>query len=106
MGGYVFDCQTLHEWSKYVGRHKAVIDFHAQWCGPCKQIAHHFKQLASEHRDVHFVKVDIENEAMSDVVREFDVRALPTFIVMDRGKVRERIVGANLEKLKDVLVDL
>ncbi|KAG7134964.1 Thioredoxin-like protein 1 like [Verticillium longisporum] len=81
-----------------------VVDFYADWCGPCKQIAPLFQQLsetAAEIESVKFLKVD--TEANSDVAAAHQVTALPTFMVFKNGKVLEKIQGADPRKLQSVV---
>ncbi|KAF3346099.1 hypothetical protein VdG2_05358 [Verticillium dahliae VDG2] len=81
-----------------------VVDFYADWCGPCKQIAPLFQQLsetAAEIESVKFLKVD--TEANSDVAAAHQVTALPTFMVFKNGKVLEKIQGADPRKLQSVI---
>ncbi|KAM0273206.1 hypothetical protein ACHAQH_008396 [Verticillium albo-atrum] len=81
-----------------------VVDFYADWCGPCKQIAPLFQKLsetAAEIDSVKFLKVD--TEANSDVASAHQVTALPTFMVFKNGKVLEKIQGADPRKLQAVV---
>ncbi|RPA79589.1 thioredoxin-domain-containing protein [Ascobolus immersus RN42] len=78
-----------------------VVDFHATWCGPCKQIAPIFEQLASTHEKkgrVAFVKVD--TDACPEVARSYQVTAMPTFIFFLSGTESTRIRGADPSRLR------
>ena len=58
---------------------KVIIDFYADWCGPCKRIAPEFEKLAEKYTDVVFLKVNVDN---SEKLSEFySVSALPTFVL-------------------------
>jgi thioredoxin 1 len=85
-----------------------VIDFTATWCPPCRFIAPVFADLAKKHLDVVFFKVDVDE--LNTVAEEFKVQAMPTFIFMKEGEIKETVVGAakeeiiaNLEKHKTVV---
>lgn len=76
-----------------------VIDFYADWCGPCKMIAPIFEELSREMTDVKFCKVNVDNEM--DLARMFKVTSIPmiaivkdnTFLDMSVGYVvREKLV--------------
>lgn len=61
-----------------------VIDFWAEWCGPCKAFEPIFEQVAAEFSDITFAKVNVDNEA--ELAQEFSVRSIP-FLVIIRDNV-------------------
>ncbi len=70
-----------------------VIDFWAEWCGPCRMVAPIIHELAEEYGDrVIFGKVDVDSE--SNLAIKFAIRNIPTVIFMKGGKVLDKIVGA------------
>ncbi|XP_021297775.1 thioredoxin H2 [Herrania umbratica] len=76
-----------------------VIDFSASWCGPCKFIEPAVHGMAAKFTEVDFVKIDVDE--LPDVAQEFGVQAMPTFVLVKKGKEVDRVVGAqknNLEK--------
>lgn len=76
-----------------------LYDFYADWCGPCKQMDPIIDELEEEGYNVERVDVD-EHQ---DVANEYQVRALPTFVVEKDGDVVERLVGV---QSKDELVSV
>ena len=79
----IFDYTTQKEW-KYKGEKPAIIDFYADWCGPCKMVAPILEELSDEHPDVIIYKVDTEVEQELSAV--FQIRSIPSilFIPIDR----------------------
>jgi thioredoxin 1 len=77
---------------------KVVLDFFADWCGPCKKIAPLFSQLSEENPDIVFLKIDVDG--IDDLASEFDVKALPTFIFINKNNLTHRIEGSNEGALK------
>lgn len=74
-----------------------VIDFFADWCGPCKMIAPKFNELEAQFPSVTFLKANVDDaEALAE---QFGVRAMPTFIFMKKGKVLGKVEGADLKKI-------
>jgi len=73
-----------------------VKRFTASWCAPCKMVAPLFTQLAEELPEVTFETVDVETDGAQTT--EFNVRTVPTVIVLDNGVVKHTIVGANAKK--------
>ncbi len=80
-----------------------LIDFWAEWCGPCKIMHPIFEKMAKSYSDkVIFAKINVdENE---DIALNYNVYAIPTFIMLINGKVVERLVGViNEDSLRRVI---
>ncbi len=69
-----------------------LVDFWAEWCGPCKMIAPVLDELAQEYGDrVKIGKVNIDNE--QELAAQYSVRAIPTLLLFKQGQVAEQMVG-------------
>lgn len=79
----IFDYTTEKEW-KYKGDKPAIIDFYADWCGPCKMVAPILEELSDAYADIVIYKVDTEVEQELSAV--FQIRSIPSilFIPMDK----------------------
>ncbi len=69
-----------------------VVDFWAEWCGPCKMIAPIIEELANERSDVRFVKVNIDENP--ETPTRYGVRGIPTLILFKDGQPAATKVGA------------
>ena len=70
-----------------------LVDFWAEWCGPCKMIAPIVEELASEYNGTLKVgKVDVD--ANPQVSMQFGIRSIPTLLIFKNGRVVEQVVGA------------
>ena len=69
-----------------------LVDFWAEWCGPCKQLAPIVDELAGELESVTFVKINIDNN--QETPTRFGVRGIPTLILFEDGKQKAVKVGA------------
>ena len=77
----VFNYETEKEW-KYLGNKPAIIDFYADWCGPCKMVAPILEELSEEYKEdlvVYKVNTDIEQELSS----VFGIQSIPSFLFID-----------------------
>ena len=78
-----------------------LIDFYADWCGPCKMLSPIVEQVASENTDVKVVKVNVDNE--QDLAIKYQVMSIPTLVVIKNGAEANRMVGLSS---KSDIVDL
>ncbi len=70
-----------------------LVDFWAEWCGPCKAIAPILEEIADEHGDrVRIAKLNVDDNP--DIARRFDVMSIPTLILFKEGTPEARLVGA------------
>ena len=69
-----------------------IIDFWAEWCGPCKKLAPIYEELSEEIEDVNFGKVDMEEE--QQIGTQLGVRALPTLVIMKGDEEVARKTGS------------
>jgi thioredoxin 1 len=80
-----------------------VIDFWAEWCAPCRQIAPIIKELAAEHGDqVKIVKMDIDSSPSTP--GKYGVRAIPTILAFKDGQVVQQLQGARPKRDFDAMV--
>jgi thioredoxin 1 len=76
-----------------------VVDFYADWCGPCRRLSPHLERLAREDPDVNVVKVDIV-KWNTPVTRQYNIRSVPNLRVYDRSG---RVVGSPTSDFRQVL---
>ncbi|KAJ7125062.1 hypothetical protein C8R44DRAFT_914588 [Mycena epipterygia] len=74
-----------------------VVDFHAQWCQPCKAIAPRFTMLASEYPHVRFLRVDVDQQKA--IAAKYQVTAMPTFLAIKAQGVVDMVRGADPQGL-------
>ncbi|KAL1550969.1 thioredoxin H-type-like [Salvia divinorum] len=76
-----------------------VVDFTATWCGPCKQILPAINEFAEKYTEVDFIKIDVDE--LDGVAEEYGVQAMPTFILIKKGKQVDKVVGAKKDDLQN-----
>ena len=68
-----------------------LIDFYADWCGPCKMLSPIIEAVANENEEIKVVKINVDNE--QDLAIEYQVMSIPTIVVIKNGKETNRTVG-------------
>ena len=92
------------EW-KYLGDKPAVIDFYADWCGPCKAIAPHLEEIAKEYAGKLYVyKINVDNDP--EIANAFNIRGIPTmlFIPME-GRYTVKVGSMEKEELEQLVIE-
>src|SRR4051812_11671694 len=83
----------METFSKILNDDKPVlVDFSAEWCGPCKMMAPELKRFAQSHKEVRVLKVDIDKNR--ETANQFNIQGVPTLILFKKGKVLWRQSGA------------
>lgn len=75
-----------------------VIDFWAEWCGPCKMIGPIIDEIAEEYKDKAVVgKVDVDNN--DEITSKYGIRNIPTVIFLKNGEIVDKVVGAGAKSM-------
>jgi thioredoxin 1 len=88
----VFDYEKNKEWS-YAGELPCLIDFYADWCGPCKMVAPILEELAEEYKGkINIYKVDTEEE--QELAGVFGIRSIPSLLFCPKDGQPQMAMGA------------
>ena len=82
---------------------KVLVDFYADWCGPCKMLAMEIEKVASEI-DIDIVKVNVDEE--EEIARRYGVMSIPTLILFENGQELKKTIGfMPKDKIKEFIED-
>jgi thioredoxin len=88
----IFDYENSNEWN-YKGTKPAIIDFYADWCGPCKMVAPILEEIAKEYEGlIDIYKIDTEAE--QELAMVFGIRSIPSILFIPVGDRPQMAVGA------------
>ena len=69
-----------------------LVDFWAEWCGPCKMMHPVFESLSKKYPKIKFARVNVDNN--QNIAMRFGVQSIPTFIMFKSGKILDKMLGA------------
>jgi thioredoxin 1 len=87
---------SSESFDEFISKGNVVVDFYADWCGPCKMMAPHFEKASEKVTGVKFAKIDIDDNL--DVASKFQVMSIPTTILFKDGEMVDRRTGAMYEE--------
>ena len=106
--GSVMAVHSKADFDKLLASAKAkqlvVVDFHATWCGPCKEIAPKYAAMAGQFQQAKFLKVDVDE--CKDVAQQYGVKSMPTFKLFKAGKEVDSLSGADDGALREMVTKL
>ena len=81
-----------------------LVDFYADWCGPCKILSPTVEQIAKENSNIKAVKINVDNQ--QDLAQKYAIRSIPTLVFMENGVEVDRAIGAlNKNQILSIIND-
>lgn len=74
-----------------INKEKVLVDFYADWCGPCRMISPIVEEIAKENNDLQVVKVNVDN--FEAIARKYGIMSIPTLIVFKNGEEVNKNIG-------------
>ena len=87
---------NTEEFNELRNNGNVVVDFYADWCGPCKMLGPVMEEVSKDYPEVNFVKINVdEHEALA---AELGIMSIPSVFMMKDGKVVDQFLGAQQER--------
>jgi thioredoxin 1 len=80
-----------------------IVDFYADWCGPCKKLAVSFKEWCKEFKKLSIIKVDVDNDEFDDLKEKYEVKGIPRILIFNNGNLIKDITGNRPDDILKVL---
>ena len=79
------------EFEELIKEGPILVDFYADWCGPCKMMEPIMDEIAEEHKELKFIKVN--TDMFMSIARDYKIMTIPAFKIFERGKVIKETTG-------------
>lgn len=93
-----------NDFNKILGDGITVVDFYADWCGPCKMFAPVFEEVSNLEPSVTFLKVNVDT--FPDIAQQFNVMSIPTLGLFKNGKLVDQKMGYMGKDQVKALIDM
>ncbi|MCY4490038.1 MAG: thioredoxin [Thaumarchaeota archaeon] len=74
------------------GTSPTLVDFWAEWCGPCKMMHPVFESMSKKYPEINFARVNVDQN--QDIAMRFGVQSIPTFLMFKSGQLVDKMMGA------------
>lgn len=91
----MIDIKSKEEYNSMLEEYKdktIILDFYAEWCNPCKMMLPILDELDKSEK-VKVLKINTDNDNLSDLIREFNVRSIPTMALIKNKKLENIVIG-------------
>ena len=83
--------KSKEEFYELINKDKVLVDFYAEWCGPCQMLSPVLEKLSEEYTDIEFVKVNTDE--FLELAEEYKIMSIPALKVFEKGNVVKESVG-------------
>lgn len=80
-----------------------LVDFYAEWCGPCKMLSPILEQINNENENVKIIKVNIDDSRF--LAKYYQIQSIPTLILLKDGQFLNRMTGFRPKKMIEELIE-
>ena len=83
--------KTIDEFNEFINDEYVLIDFYADWCGPCKMLSPIIESIASSRNNIKVAKVNVDD--LNEIARSYSVMSIPTLILFKNGQMVDKKIG-------------
>lgn len=83
--------ERIEDFDNLISEGKVVVDFYADWCGPCKMLGPVLEEVSKDHSDIKFLKVNVDDYI--DLAKRYGIMSIPAVKVFDNGTLVNSHVG-------------
>jgi len=80
-----------------------LIDFYADWCGPCKMLSSVIEEISEENKDINIYKVNTDEN--TECTKKYEVNALPTMLILKNKEIISKIIGLTNKNSIQIEID-
>jgi thioredoxin 1 len=100
----MFSLQTEKEFDNLIGKGIVLVDFFAEWCGPCKIMSPILDSISEKYNDsILILKVNVDN--FPDLAKTYDVMSIPTLILFQDGEQVDLLTGVRTKAAISSIID-
>ena len=78
-----------------------LLDFYANWCGPCKRLTPKLEEMENEFPNVIFIKINVDD--LDELSEKYSIKCMPTIIFKKNNDIVNRIEGSNIDEIRTTL---
>ena len=87
----IIHVKSIEKFNSLLNKGKVLIDFFAEWCGPCKMLTPNLEDYCKEHSELTVLKVDVD--ALPDLARQYSIYSIPSLFLYQDGKLLKNQLG-------------
>jgi len=98
----IIKINSTAEFEKEIASGKTLVDFYADWCGPCKMMAPIMQVVSNENPDQKILKVNVDEQ--QELMRRYQIMSIPTLIVFENGQEVKKAIGLQPKQQLEALI--